>query len=117
MIFVKLREVCGDQMGKVVGQPGDNFTSIPHPDELSQILKLETAVSGTSVYFGVFMALEVEPFPRPIDLNVAFWVERADEGGRALEVAPVDGRSEFVFVSELDFAHRIVFSYRSSVFS
>ena len=104
MLFVKLGEVCRDEMRKVVGQPGDNFASIPHPNEVSQVLKLEAAVSGTSIYFA-FVALEVEPFPSPVDLNVAFWVKCTDAGGRALEVASVDGGSEFVFVAELDVVH------------
>ena len=104
MFFVKLGEVRRDEMRKIVGQPSDDFPSIPHPDEVSHVLELEAAVSGTAVYFA-FVALEVEPFPRPVDLNVAFRVKRADEGGRVLEVATVDGGSEFVFVSELDFVH------------
>ena len=66
---------------------------------------LEAAPSKTAIYFA-FVALEVEPFPSPVDLNVAFWVKRADEGGRVLEVASVDGGSEFVFVSELDLVHQ-----------
>ena len=104
MFFVKLGEVRRDEMRKIVGQPSDDFPSIPHPDEVSHVLELEAAVSGTAVYFAC-VALEVEPFPRPVDLNVAFRVKRADEGGRVLEVATVDGGSEFVFVSELDFVH------------
>ena len=104
MLFIKLSEVCCDEMRKVVGQPSDNFAGIPHPDEVSHVLELEAAVSGTAVYFA-FVALEVEPFPGPVDLDVAFRVKRADEGCRALEVASVDGGSEFVFVSELDFIH------------
>ena len=105
MLFVELSEVCRNEMRKVVWQPGDNLTRIPHPDEVSDVLKLETAVSGTAMYFVVCVALKVKPFPRPIDLNVAFWVKRADAGGRALEVTSVDGRSEFVFVAELDVVH------------
>lgn len=102
--FVKLDEVCRDEMRKVVGQPSDNLTRIPHPDEESCVLELEAAVSRTPTYFA-FVALEVEPVPRPIDLDVAFRVKCADEGGRAVEVAPVDWRSEFVFVAELDIVH------------
>ena len=105
MLFVKLSEVRGDEMRKIVGQPSDDFPSIPHPDEVFHVLKLEAAVSGTAVYSVVFMALEVEPFPGPVDLDVAFRVKRADEGRCALEVASVDGGSEFVFVSEFDFVH------------
>ena len=105
MLFVKLSEVCRDEMRKVVGQPGDNFPSIPHPDEVSHVLELEAAVSGTAMNFVVFVALEVEPFPGPVDLDIALRVKRADKGCRALEVASVDGGSEFVFVSELDFMH------------
>ena len=104
MFFVKLGEVRRDEMRKIVGQPSDDFPSIPHPDEVSHVLELETAVPGTAMYFAC-VALEVEPFPRPIDLDVTFRVKRADEGGRVLEVATVDGGSEFVFVSELDFVH------------
>ena len=104
MLFVKLSEVCRDEMRKVVGQPSNDFLSIPHPDEVSQILELEATVSGTAVYFA-FVALEVEPFPRPVGLDVAFPVKRADEGCRALEVTSVDGGSEFVFVSEFDLVH------------
>ena len=66
MLFVKLSEVCRDEMRKVVGQPGDNFPSIPHPDEVSHVLELEAAVSGTAMNFVVFVALEVEPFPGPV---------------------------------------------------
>ena len=110
VFFVKLGEVCRDEMRKVVGQPSDDFASIPHPDEVSHVLELETAVSGTATYFVVLMALEVKPFPRPVDLNVAFRIKRADKGCRALEVAPMDGGAKFVFVSELDFVHRIVVS-------
>ena len=109
MLFVKLNEVRGDEMRKIVGQPGDNLASIPHPDEVTHVLELETAVSGTAVYFA-FVTLEVEPFPRPVDLNIAFRVKRADESRCALEVASVDGRSEFVFVSEFDFVHFLVVS-------
>ena len=64
MLLVKLSEVCRDEMRKVVGQPGDDFASIPHPDEVSHVLKLETAVSRTSMY-SAFVALEVKPFPGP----------------------------------------------------
>lgn len=92
-------------MRKVVGQPSENLASIPHPDEVSHVLELEAAVSGTAKYFVVLVALEVEPFPRPVDLDVAFRVKRADEGRCALEVASVDGGSEFVFVSEFDLVH------------
>ena len=104
MLFIKLSEVCRDEMRKVVGQPGDNLASIPHPDEMSHVLELEAAVSGTAMNFA-FVTLEVEPFPRPVDLNIAFRVKRADEGRCALEVASVDGGSEFVFVSEFDLVH------------
>ena len=58
------------------------------------------------MYFVVFAALEVKPFPSPVDLNVAFRVKRADKGGRALKVASVDWRSEFVFGAELDVVHK-----------
>ena len=105
MLFVKRSEVCGDQMRKVVGESSDNLTSVPHPDKVSHVLKLETAVSRTSTYFVVFVSLEVKPFPSPVDLNVAFRVKRADKGGRALKGASVDWRSEFVFGAELDFVH------------
>ena len=103
MLFVERSEVCRDEMREVVGQPGDNLTRIPHPDEVSDVLKLETAVSRTLFEHRIF--LKVEPFPGPIDLNVAFWVQCTDAGGRALEVASVDWGSEFVFVAELDCVH------------
>ena len=105
MLFVELGEVCRDEMRKIVWQPGDNLTGIPHSDEVSDVLELETTVSGTAMYFVVRVALKVEPFPRPIDLNVAFRVQCTDAGGRALEVASVDWGSEFVFVAELDVVH------------
>ena len=105
MLFVELSEVGRDEMREVVGQPGDNLTRIPHPDEVSQVLELETTVSGTPMYFVVCVALKVEPFPGPIDLDVAFRVQCTDAGGRTLEVASVDRRSEFVFVAELDCVH------------
>ena len=105
VLLVKLSEVRRDEMRKIVGQPSDDFASIPHPDEVSHVLELEAAVSGTAVYFVVFMALEVKPFPGPIDLDVAFGVKRANEGCRALEVASVNGGSEFIFVAEFDFVH------------
>ena len=105
MLFVELSEVCRNEMRKVVWQPGDNLTRIPHPDEVSDVLKLETAVSGTAMYFVVCVALKVEPFPGPIDLDVAFWVQCTDAGGRALEVTSVDWGAKFVFVAELDFVH------------
>ena len=57
------------------------------------------------MYFAVFVSLEVKPFPSPVDLDIAFRVKCADKGGRALEVASVDWRSEFVFGAELDFVH------------
>ena len=103
MLFVKRSEVCRDQMRKVVGESSDNLTSIPHPYELPQVLKLETAVSRASMYCVVLVTLEVKPFPSPVDLNVAFRVKCADEGCRALKVASVDWGSEFVFVAELEF--------------
>ena len=103
MLFVKLREVCGFHKRKVVGQPSDNLTGIPHPDEVSYVLELEAAVSRPLSEHRIF--LKIEPFPGPVDLNVAFRVKRADAGGRALEVASVDGSSEFVFVAELDVVH------------
>ena len=103
MLFVELSEVCRDEMREVVWQPSDDFASIPHSYEVSQVLKLETAVSRTLFEHRIF--LKVEPFPGPIDLNIAFWVQCTDAGGRALEVASVDGRSEFVFVAELDAVH------------
>lgn len=109
ILTVEFSEVCRDQMRKVVGQPGDNLAGIPHPDEVSYILKLKTAVSGTAIYYA-FVALKVEPFPGPIDLNVTFRVKRADEGCRVLEVATVDGSSEFVFVSELDLVHYLSYT-------
>ena len=101
--FVKLGEVRWDEMRKVVGQPGENLASIPHPDEVSYVLELEAAEPRALHEHRVL--LKIEPFPCPIDLNVAFRVKRTDEGGRALEVASVYGGSEFVFVSELDFVH------------
>ena len=104
MLFVKLSEVCRDEMRKVVGESGDNFAGIPHPEEVSHVLELEVAVPRAAMYFA-FVSLEIKPFPRPVDLNGAFRVKCADEGCRALEVASVDGSSEFVFVSELDFIH------------
>lgn len=79
MLFVKLSEVCRDEMREVVGQPSDDFAGIPHPDEVSDVLELEAAVSGTAIYFA-FVALEVEPFPRPVDLNVTFRVKCTDAG-------------------------------------
>ncbi len=103
MLFVKLSEVCRDEMRKVVGQSSDNLTGIPHPDEVSYVLELEAAVSGSLSEHPIL--LKIEPFPGPIDLNVAFWVKCADAGGRALEIASVDGGSEFVFVAELDAVH------------
>ena len=103
MLFVKLREVCGFHKREVVGQPSDNLTGIPHPDEMSYVLELEAAVSRTLSEHCIL--LKIEPFPGPVDLNVAFRVKRADTGGRALEVASVDGSSEFVFVAELDAVH------------
>ena len=105
MLFVKRSEVCGDQMRKVVGESSDNLTSIPHPDKLPHVLKLETTVSRTTRTVETSTYLEVKPFPSPVDLDVVFRVKRADEGGRALKVASVDWRSEFVFGAELDFVH------------
>ena len=58
------------------------------------------------MYFVVFAALEVKPFPSPVDLNVAFRVKRADAGGRALEVTSVDGGSELIVGAELDVVHK-----------
>ena len=75
VLFVKLSEVRRDEMRKVVGQPSNDFPSIPHPDEVSHVLELEAAVSRTAVYSVVFMALEVEPFPGPVNLDIAFRVE------------------------------------------
>ena len=103
MLFVKLREMCRDEMREVVGQPSDNLTGIPHPDEVSYVLELEAAVSRPLSEHRIL--LKIEPFPGPVDLNVAFGVKRADAGGRALEVASVNGSAEFVFVSELDVVH------------
>lgn len=103
MLFVKLREMCRDEMREVVGQPSDNLTGIPHPDEVSYVLELEPAVSRPLSEHCIL--LKIEPFPGPVDLDVAFGVKRADAGGRALEVASVDGSAEFVFVSEFDFVH------------
>ena len=103
MLFVKLREVCGFHKREVVGQPSDNLTGIPHPDEVSYVLELEAAVSRPLSEHRIF--LKIEPFPGPVDLDVAFRVKRADAGGRALEVASVDGGSEFIFVAELDAVH------------
>ena len=48
MLFVKRSEVCGDHKRKVVGQPSDDFASIPHPNKVSHVLKLETTVSRTT---------------------------------------------------------------------
>ena len=103
MLFVKLSEMCCDEMRKIVGQPGNNLTGIPHPDEVSYVLELEAAVSRPLSEHRIF--LKIEPFPGPVDLDVAFRVKRADAGGRALEVASVDGGSEFIFVAELDAVH------------
>ena len=103
VLFIKLSEVCRDEMRKVVGQPSDNLTGIPHPDEVSYVLELEAAVSRPLSEHSIF--LKIEPFPGPVDLNVAFRVKRADAGGRPLEVASVDGGSEFIFVAELDAVH------------
>ena len=89
MLFVKRREVCRDEMRKAVGQPRDNLTGIPHPDEVSYVLELETAVSRSLSEHRIF--LKIEPFPGPVDLNVAFRVKRADTGNCPLEVASVDG--------------------------
>ena len=95
VLFVKLSEVGRDEMRKVVGQPSDNLTGIPHPDEVSYVLELETAVSRPLSEHRIL--LKIEPFPGPVDLDVTFRVKRADASGRALEVASVDGGSEFVF--------------------
>ena len=103
MLFVKRREVCRDEMRKAVGQPSDNLTGIPHPDEVSYVLELEAAVSRPLSEHRVL--LKIEPFPGPVDLNIAFWVKCADAGGRPLEVASVDGGSEFIFVAEVDAVH------------
>ena len=105
MLFVKRSEMRRDQMRKVVGQSSDDFASIPHPDKVSHVLKLETAVSRTTRTVETPTYLEVKPFPRPVDLDVSFRVQCTDEGCRALEVASVDWRSEFVFGAELDFVH------------
>ena len=106
MLFVKRSEMRRDQMRKVVGQPSDNLTSVPHSYELPQVLKLETAVSRTTRTVETSTYLEVKPFPSPVDLNVAFRIKGTDAGCRALEVASVDGGSEFVFVAELDVVHK-----------
>ena len=58
------------------------------------------------MYFVVFAALEVKPFPSPVDLNVAFRIKGTDAGCRALKVASVDGGSELIFVAELDVVHK-----------
>lgn len=86
-----------------MGQPGDDLTGIPHPDEVLNVLELETAVSRPLSEHCIL--LKIEPFPGPVNLDVAFRVKRADAGGRALEVASVDGGSEFIFVAELDTVH------------
>ena len=106
MLFVKRSEMRRDQMRKVVGQPSDNLTSVPHSYELPQVLKLETTVSRTTRTVETSTYLEVKPFPSPVDLNVAFRIKGTDAGCRALEVASVDGGSEFVFVAELDVVHK-----------
>ena len=103
MLFVKRREVCRDEVRKVVGQPSDNLTGIPHPDEVTDVLELEAAVSRPLSEHRVL--LKIKPFPGPVNLNVTFRVKRADASGRPLEVASVDGGSEFIFVAEVDAVH------------
>ena len=103
MLFVKRCEVCRDEMRKVVGQPSDNLAGIPHPDEVSYVLELEAAVSRALSEHGIF--LKIEPFPGPVDLDVAFRVKRADTGNCPLKIAPVDRGSEFVFGAEVDVVH------------